>query len=289
MSKRIARLAAIAALAIVMVVPSMAWAAPAAAQAQTLQAPWYARWMPFPVWPVNGSVPGKGTGLQYQMVYVSERNEVQLIVVNPSNRAIKVTTPSAFKTDFALWKNGTLVWRYSTDKVFADAVNNETFRAGEGKVYRQALPNLAAGTYLAQSYFIGETKRTPVASTSIVVRQPQTSDPLQYSVEFMSSGWFNSSPRLRVTIKNTSDRELKLPYQYGYQVLVKVPGGRDYLGNVGIGQSIGTIAAGASRYVFVTLDGLKPGTYQADVRSNIGGGWAANYRTVAQTWFYIGR
>ena len=289
MSKRITRTIVLAALILALVMPSIAMAAPSAAQPQTLQAPWYARWMPFPIRPVNGSVPARGTGLQYQMVYVAERNEVQLIVVNPTKKDIQVTTPSAFKTDFALWKDGTLVWRFSADRVFAQAVTKETFKAGEGKVVRQALPTLPAGTYLAQSYFIGETTRTPVASTSIVVKRQQTSDPLQYSVEFLSAGWFNSSPRLRVTIKNTSDKDLKLPYQWGYQVLVKVPGAKEYLGNVGIGQSVGTIGAGASRYVFVPLDALQPGTYQVDVRSNIGAWSAWNYRTVAQTWFYIGR
>ncbi len=146
---------------------------------------------------------------------------------------------------------------------------------------------LMPGTYQAQAYFIAETKWSAVASTSIVVR-PQAADPLQYSVEFLSSGWFNSSPRLRVTIKNTSDKDVTLPYQYGYQALVKVPGAKDYLGNVGIGQSIGTIAAGATRYVFVNLDALQSGVYQADVRSNVGSANTWNYRVAAQTWFYVG-
>ncbi len=289
MSKRIVGTLVLAAMVLALVMPSLAMAAPQTAQPQALQAPWYARWMPFAIRPVNGSVPARGTGLQYQLVYVGERNEIQLIVVNPTRKDITVTTPSAFQTDFALWRDGTLVWRFSADREFAKAVTKETIKAGEGKVVRQALPSLPAGTYLAQGYFIGETTRTPVASTSIVVKRQQTSDPLQYSVEFLIAGWFNSSPRLRVTITNPSDKEVKLPYQWGYQVLVKVPGAQDYLGNVGIGQSIGTIGAGASRYVFVNLDSLQPGTYQADVRSNIGAWSAWNYRTVAQTWFYIGR
>lgn len=287
MSKRFARTIALAVLVLAMAVPAVAMAAPS--QPQSLKAPWYARWTPFPIWPMEGQAPARGTGLQYQMVYVAEKNEVQLIVVNPTNKDITVTTPSAFTTDFALWKEGTLVWRFSTDRTFAQTVTKETIKAGQGKVYKQELPNLAVGTYLAQAYFIGETKRMPVASTNIVIRRQQSSDPLEYSVEYLAPGWFNSSPRLRVTIKNTSDKALKLPYQWGYQVLVKVPGAKDYLGNVGMSQSIGTIEAGATRYVFVPLNGLKPGTYQVDVRSNIGAWSAWDYRTVAQTWFYIGR
>jgi hypothetical protein len=287
LSKRFARTIVLAVLALAMALPSVAMAAPS--QSQSLSAPWYARWMPFPIWAVEGQVPARGTGLRYQMVYNAEKNEVQLMVLNATKKDITVTTPTAFTTDFALWKDGVLVWRYSTDRSFAEIVTKETIKAGQGKVYKQELPNLPAGTYLAQSYYIGETKRTPVASTSIVIRRQQTSDPLQYTVEYLAAGWFNSSPRLRVTIKNTSDKDLKLPYQWGYQVLVKVPGAKDYLGNVGIGQSIGTIEAGATRYVFVPLNGLAPGTYQVDVRSNIGEWSAWNYRTVAQTWLYIGR
>ncbi len=286
MSKRIARTLLLAALIVAVAMPAIAMAAPSA---QPLQAPWYAKWIPFAIRPVKGSVPAKGTGLQYQMVYVAEKNELQLVVVNPTKKDITVTTPSAFTTDWALWKGDTLVWRFSTDRVFAQAVTKQTFKAGEGKVFKQTLPTLTNGTYLAQAYFIGETKRTPVASTNIVVKRQQASDPLEYSVEFLSAGWFNSSPRLRVTIKNTSDKDLKLPYQWGYQVLVKVPGAKEYLGNVGIGESVGTIKAGASRYVFVPLDALEPGTYQVDVRSNVGSASAWNYRVVAQDWFYIGR
>jgi len=280
-----------------MIMPSVALAAPAAWQPkpETPQAPWYARWQPFAIWPVKGSVPAKGTGLQYRLTYVANTNEIQLTVTNPTRRSISVTTPSAFTSDFALWKDGTLVWRFSTDRSFAQAVTKQTFKAGQSKTIKQTLPDLPVGTYLAQGYFIGETTRTPVASTNITIKRwptptpPKNSDPLEYSVEFLSSSWFNSSPRLRVTIKNTSNKDVTLPYQRGYHILVKKTGAKDYLGNVGMSQSVGTIEAGATRTIFVQLNGLGAGSYQADIKSNVGASSISNYRTVAQTWFYIGR
>ncbi len=280
MSKRIARILAAAALIFAISLPAVAYAAPTAAPAANTSLPWYARWRPFPIWPSWGYVPSDGSGLEYQLQYVPAKNEVQLIVVNDTSEPITVTTPSAMKTDFALWQNGNLVWRASTDKMYGQAVTSETFKPGEGKVYKEALPYLASGTYFLQGYYVGETKWAPVASTYVTIR---AYEPLQYTVEYLGSGWFNSSPRLRVTIKNTSDKDITLPYQYGYQVLVKKPGAKDYLGNVGIGQSLGTIAAGATRYIFVNLDALEPGVYQADIRSNVATG---RYRVVAQTWFY---
>jgi hypothetical protein len=296
MIRRSAKAIAVIALMLVVGMASVAVAAPtaglgtaaaggagAAANAlPAIQAPWYAQWRPFPIWPVWGYVPENGTGLEYQLSYVSERNEVRLFVVNATAKPVTVTTPTALKTDFALWRNGKLVWRASADKMFAQAATNETFKSGEGRVYKETLPYLPAGTYFAQAYFVGETTWAPVAATYVRIQAPAY-EPLQYTVEYLGAGWFNSSPRLRVTIKNASNRDIALPYQYGYQVLVKRPGAKDYLGTVGIGESIGTLAAGATRYIFVNLDGLEPGVYQADVRSNIGTG---RYRVVAQTWFY---
>ena len=50
-------------------------------------------------------------------------------------------------------------------------------------------------------------------------------------------------------------------------------------------QSVGTIEKGATRYIFVNLNGLTPGTYQVDVRSNVAHlGW---FSIVAQNWFYV--
>jgi len=214
-------------------------------------------------------------------MYVPSKNEVQLLVMNDSDKEIKVKSPSALVTDFALWRGAKLVWRASAGKTYAQIETTLSLKPGEGKLYKESLPYVASGTYLLQGYFVPETKWTPVASAHITVQSPAY-EPLQYSVEYLSPSWFNGSPRLRVTIKNVSDKDIALPYQYGYQVLVKKPGFQDYLGNVGIGQSLGTIAAGATRYVFVDLSPLGPGTYQADVRSNLATGW---YRVVAQAYF----
>ena len=280
------RIAAAVAAAIIVLSPVAAVAAPSSMLPQgpnSYKLPWYAQWVPFVIWPASGSTPKGGTGLEYQVIYVPSKNEVQLLVVNDTDKEIQVKAPTALITDFALWQGARLVWRASAGKTYAQTETGLSLRPGEGKLYKESLPYVAPGTYLLQGYFIPETKWAPVASAYVTVQVPAY-DPLQYSVEYLSPSWFNGSPRLRVTIKNASDKDIALPYQYGYQVLVKKPGSQDYLGNVGIGQSLGTIAAGATRYVFVDLSPLGPGTYQALVRSNLAAGW---YRTVAQTYFTI--
>ena len=65
---------------------------------------------------------------------------------------------------------------------------------------------------------------------------------------------------------------------------MKKAGDRDYRGDVGIGQSIGTIEAGATRYVFILARSWSEAAYQVDVRSNVGTGY---YRVVSQSWFYV--
>lgn len=248
------------------------------------QQPWYYRWQPFPVWPGWGYVPWPGTGLQYQLSYSQQENQLVLTVVNPTDKRITVTMPTGQKVDFVLWRDGQIVWRASAGKVYTQILTQESFQPYEAKVYKETLPWLPSGLYFAQAYYLGETQWSPVASTYVWL-QAYSHDPLQYSVDYLGPSSFNPTPRLRVTIKNTSGRDITLPYQYGYQVLVKKAGSNNYLPNVGIGQSIGTIANGAARYVFLNLKGLEPGLYQADVRSNVSN--ASQYSVVAQTWFYV--
>jgi len=287
----VARRISVAVMVAIMAIMTLAPAAMAAPE-QAVEtrvdwrnAPWQARWEPFPIWPVWGQAPKNGTGLQYWLDYSADTNELVLTVYNPTRRPIKISTPSGMQVDFALWRNGSVAYRAAYGKVFTQRLLEETFRAGESKTYREALPaELRQGTYLAQAYFIAETKWAPVASAYINVRPRVAKDPFEYSVEYIAPTLWSRTPKLRVTIKNTSDKDVTLPYQYGYQVLVKKSGEKDYRGDVGIGQSIGTIEAGATRYVFIPLDRLERGSYQVDVRSNVGTGY---YRVVSQAWFYI--
>ncbi len=227
-----------------------------------------------------GYKPWGGTGLDYFANWSEQTNEISMYVFNDTKRPITVTTATAMTFDFALWKDGKVVWRAASDKNYAQAVTSETFRPGEGKVYKATVPQMASGTYFIQGYFVGEAKDHPVVATYIWMK---ATDPLQYTIDYLAGNWFNPTPRLRLTIKNTGDKNMTLPYQYGYQVLVKYVGAKDYLGNVGIGQSLGTLEAGATRTVFVPLNGLGRGSYQVDVRSNIGTG---TYKTIVSTRFY---
>ncbi len=251
-------------------------------QSASWQVPWYFRWQPFPVWPGWGYSSNAGTGLGYHLKYAAESNELVFYVYNPTEKPITVSVPTAQMVDFVLWQNGQMVWRASANKSYAQVSTAETIKPGEGKVYKEALPWIPAGTYFVQAYFLGETKWAPVASSYIWV---QAYEPLKYTVEYLGPTWSNQNPRLRVTIKNTSDKDITLPYQYGYQILVKKAGAKEYLSNVGMAQSVGTIEKGATRYIFVNLNGLTPGTYQVDVRSNVAHlGW---FSIVAQNWFYV--
>jgi len=273
----------LAASVLVTAIPAFAASQESQVQGQSQwQYPSLYRWQPFPVWPGWGYRPVPGTGLEYTLSYSPQKNELVLYVVNPQDKPVTVTTPTSQKVDFVLWRDGQMVWRASAGKFFSQVVNEETFAPYEGKVYSETLPWLPSGLYFAQGYFLGESKWAPCAATYIWIA---AYEPLQYSVEYLGPSWFNPVPRLRVTIKNVSDRDITLPYQYGYQILVKRPGDKDYLPNVGMSQSIGTIAKGATRYVFVSLNSLEPGTYQVDVRSNVAHvGW---YTLVARTWFYV--
>lgn len=230
------------------------------------------------------SAPRFGTGLEYRLAFNRESSELVLYVHNPTRRPVSVEAPTAQLTDFVLWRNGKPVWRASQGNAYAQAATQVTFRRGETKTYTQALPGLPSGTYFVEAYYMGESRKTPVASTYIWL-DAVTREPLQYSVEYMGPSWFNSTPRLRVTVKNTSGRDITLPYQYMYQILIKRVGAPDYLPNVGMGQSVGTIEKDATRYIFVNLNDLRPGAYQVDIRSNVSHqGW---YSVVASSRFFI--
>lgn len=282
MSNRAVRFAAIMSLIVAMAVPVVGFAAPATGNGGlTPQEISQQTRHPFQIWPGWGYKPWRGTGLDYSLHYSAEDNELVLYVFNNTRSPITVTTPTSQTVDFALWKDGKLAWRASAGKSYLQAVTNETFKPGEGRSYKGTLPWLPTGTYFAQAYFLGETKWHPVASTYIWMR---AYEPVQYSIDYLAPNWFNRTPRLRVTIKNVSGKDITLPYQYGYQILVKKVGAREYLGHVGMGQSLGTLANGATRTVFVNLNNLGPGAYQADVRANTGTG---RYVTMASTWFSV--
>ncbi len=241
---------------------------------------------PFQIWPGWGYKPWQGTGLDYSLEYSGDKNELVFTVSNNTSKSVTVKNGTDLMSDFALWNGDILVWRAAYGKKLVWQAVTEIFKPGAVKVYRQKLPSLQQGSYVAQAYFLGETKWHPVAAVNLSVKHPvkPVYEPVKYSIEYLASNWFNGTPRLRVTVENISGKDITLPYQFGYQVLVKKVGAAQYLGNVGIGQSLGTLQNGASRFVFVNLNNLQAGSYQADVRSNIGTG---SYVTVATVRFSV--
>ena len=241
---------------------------------------------PFQIWPGWGYKPWQGTGLDYSLQYSGDTNELVLSVFNKTQKTVTVKNGTDLITDFALWQGDTLVWRASYGKKPTWQVVTEVFRPGTVKYYRQQLPSLPQGSYVAQAYFLGETKWHPIAAVNVSIKRAVKPgfEPVRYEIEYLASNWFNSVPRLRVSIENVSGKDITLPYQLGYQILVKEVGAAQYLGNVGIGQSFGTLQDGAQRFLFVNLNNLKAGSYQADVRSNIGTG---SYITMASVRFIV--
>ena len=255
------------------------------------QLPWDIWQQFFPSWPGWANKPDANTGLAYGLSYVPGTGELVLYVYNPTHRTVTVSQPTSQMVDFALVQSGRTLWKASADKSYAKVLTKDRIKPGEVKVYKETMPWLRSGFYLAQAYYLGESKVSPVASTYIRInahesQPPQVlAEPVEYSVEYMAPTTANPNPRVKLTIKNISDKDITLPYQYGYQVLVKKVSDSDYLPNVGMGQSLGTIEKGATRYVFVNLAGIEPGNYEVHVRSNLSHlSW---YRVVAQTWFHF--
>lgn len=257
-------------------VPVMAAPGPSGLSTQD----WY-RWHPSPNdrgnwWPGTSRL-----GLEYFLQYMPETGEIGLLVVNDTGKSVTVEFPASQQVDFVLWADGMPVWRWSADRAFSQVVTTETIEAGQVKVYKATLPWVPQGSYMVEAFFLAESRWQPVASTYIWVPGRQA---VSYSVNFLGPSGWNPYPRLRVVVKNDSGRDIWLPYRYGYQVLVRRAGSGEYLPGVGLGDSIGYMQHGATRYVFVNLKGLEPGWYEADVRSNVATGY---YVTVARTRFYV--
>lgn len=242
---------------------------------------WY-WWYPFPIGGGNWWSPGTSRlGLEYVLQYLPETGELRLLVINDTEKPVTAEFPTSQQIDFVLWAGGLPVWRWGAEMTFSQVVTTETIESGQVKTYKVALPWIPQGSYMVQAYFLAESRWYPVASTYIWVAGRE---PLSYSVSFTGPSYLNPYPRLRVVVKNNSGRDVWLPYQYGYQVLVRKSGSTQYLAGVGFRDSIGYLQNGATRYAFVNLKGLEPGWYVADVRSNVANGY---YVTVAQTWFYV--
>lgn len=99
--------------------------------------------------------------LQYKLEVVKgDPNLFILMVTNPLDKAINVTTPSGQIYDFRLTKNGQKIWQWSDGKNFTQAMQNVKFAAKETKLYYAQYKTTSKGEYKLYGYFKGDGSRT---------------------------------------------------------------------------------------------------------------------------------
>ncbi|MGE5484103.1 MAG: BsuPI-related putative proteinase inhibitor [Ignavibacteriales bacterium] len=213
-------------------------------------------------------------GLRFSLSY--ERGtpgRIGLVVKNVSGYRKTIMIPSGKTHEIVLKRNGAKVWSSTDGRVYTQAVQYVTLRAGESKTYWTDLPTLVRGSYGVEAYFFGVSYKGVVARTTIQAgsyNNPPAgnSGSLQYSLSY-SQGWSSSQnpPQLVLRVKNPTGSDVTSSYSQSYEFVVW---GKD--GSVTRKQLPGMkIAAGASQTHFVYLNGLKRGSYYAECYLKEGG------------------
>ena len=219
------------------------------------------------------------TALKYWLLYDAEEQRLGLMVFNDSPSAVNLSFPSSKTHDFILRQNGQKVWQASDGQFYAPTVSQERIAARSYRVYWTDLPILPGGSYQAVAYFCGNGPERQVASSIISNAQL---DPLQSQLAFQQRSLLGNGPRLSLEVRNVGDKDLALPAQYGYRLIVRTPAGT-IMPKVGFSQSVGALAVGAIRYHYSFLHNLPSGSYIAEIQSNLTG----SYRTVARQSFVM--
>jgi hypothetical protein len=66
---------------------------------------------------------------------VGEPVTMKISAVNSTRRGVTLTFPTAQRFDFAVRHKGVVVWRWSTDMMFAQVLGSETIGAGDSLVF----------------------------------------------------------------------------------------------------------------------------------------------------------
>ncbi len=235
-----------------------------------------------PEWP---NYPNQGwsriiEGLRFRLIYdEGAPGKIGLAVKNAASYRKTIEIPSGKTHEIVLKKNGSKVWNSTDGKVFTQAVQYLTLRAGESKTYWTDLPSLARGSYDVEAYFSGVSYKGAVARTRITIRTPYNPpsygwSSLRYSLSF-SQGLANrlNPPQLVLRVNNPSGRDVVFPSGYTYEFVVwgndgsetrkTLPVSADELGR--------KVSPGASQTHFVYLNGLKRGSYYAEAYIKSGG------------------
>lgn len=107
--------------------------------------------------------------LQHFMWFNAAKNEVHILVVNPTDKIVNLEFPSGKEFDVEIRQNEKTIWRQSDNKVFTPAVRTHEIRKGVTRFHFIDLPRLPRGNYTAEIYYYGVSQK-PVTTTSFTVR-----------------------------------------------------------------------------------------------------------------------
>lgn len=213
-------------------------------------------------------------GLRFRLVY--ERDDpgrIGLVVKNVTASEKTLKFPTGKTHEIVLKRNGAKVWSSADGKMYTQAVQYVTLKAGESKTYWTDLPGLAGGSYNVEAYFSGIPYTGIVTKKTISIERWNDGpiygwDPLQYSLSF-SQGWSSTlnPPQLVLRVKNPTGREVIFPYNHEYEFVIWGSDGsvtRKELPGMSRSDYVQKISAGASQTHFIYLNGLKRGTYYAE-------------------------
>jgi hypothetical protein len=101
--------------------------------------------------PGAGSAPGLGSSFNVSVAADSVR--LELYITNVTTEPIVLEFGTGQRYDFAVGlTDGTVVWRWSQDRVFTQALSSETLAAGESRRYAAAWAADRNGDYVAAAW-----------------------------------------------------------------------------------------------------------------------------------------
>lgn len=84
-------------------------------------------------------------------VAVGDDVVLRFVVENAGDDPIEVTFRDAGKADFAVYRDGEEVWRWSDGKMFAQVLQPAQFEPGEETVFEETWAHPAPGDYTAEA------------------------------------------------------------------------------------------------------------------------------------------
>jgi hypothetical protein len=84
-------------------------------------------------------------------VTVGDGVEFSFSVVNAGDRPVERTFRDACRADFAVYRDGREVWRYSDGRAFAQTVSTAEFQPGEAATFEATWPDPDPGEYTAEA------------------------------------------------------------------------------------------------------------------------------------------